>query len=238
MQTTVEGSKLALLTADGASAAVHSLLGSMIQDTSDAFLVPVPQYPLYSSALALYGGTLIPYYLDEASNWGVDVSAVEQIIRSSQAKGLRVRGMVVIHPGNPTGQVLSQYNQVCTYVFKFSALAVLKGAYVERRAAVKRNCHDVPYQSGASIPCLSSSTTNESNVQRKILKLCATMGVPIIADEVRPSSLCSCDVVSIIAPQMQQGTCLLIQTFSHTGVPRQRVGERQNLHLVPQDCFG
>ena len=102
MQTTVEGSKLALLTADGASAAVHSLLGSMIQDTSDAFLVPVPQYPLYSSALALYGGTLIPYYLDEASNWGVDVSAVEQIIRSSQAKGLRVRGMVCLLYTSPS----------------------------------------------------------------------------------------------------------------------------------------
>lgn len=104
-----------MLRADGASASVHYLLQAMIQDSSDAFLVPVPQYPLYSAALSLYGGTLMPYYLDEASGWGVDVDSVEQLIRDSMAKGLRVRGLVVINPGNPTGQVLSQENQVGTF---------------------------------------------------------------------------------------------------------------------------
>lgn len=84
----------------------------MIVDEKDAFLVPVPQYPLYSAALTLYGGTLIPYYLDEASNWGVDVDELAKLIQTGQEQGQRIRGLVVINPGNPTGQVLSLENQV------------------------------------------------------------------------------------------------------------------------------
>eukprot|EP00892_Ulva_mutabilis_P011217 jgi/Ulvmu1/8468/UM043_0048.1 len=97
---------------DGASASVHFLLSSMIQDSSDAFLVPIPQYPLYSAALTLYGGTLIPYYLDEGSGWAIDVDGIDGLIQESQQSGLRVRAIVVINPGNPTGQVLSLENQV------------------------------------------------------------------------------------------------------------------------------
>jgi aspartate/methionine/tyrosine aminotransferase len=39
----------------------------------DAVLVPIPQYPLYSATLALYGGTLLPYYLQEEKGWALDV---------------------------------------------------------------------------------------------------------------------------------------------------------------------
>jgi aspartate/methionine/tyrosine aminotransferase len=110
---------------DGASAGVHFLLSSMIVDEKDAFLVPVPQYPLYSAALALYGGTLIPYYLDESANWGVDVEDLQRLMQSAQERGQRVRGLVVINPGNPTGQVLSLANQVCF----LCCLAGLRGAW-------------------------------------------------------------------------------------------------------------
>lgn len=84
----------------------------MIKDDKDAFLVPVPQYPLYSAALTLYGGTLIPYYLNEDSGWAIDVDGISTLILDSQEQGFRVRGIVVINPGNPTGQVLSLENQV------------------------------------------------------------------------------------------------------------------------------
>ena len=36
-------------------------------------MVPVPQYPLYSATLSLLGAKLVPYYLDEKKNWGVNV---------------------------------------------------------------------------------------------------------------------------------------------------------------------
>lgn len=41
---------------DGASAGVRNVLQTMIRNDADAILVPMPQYPLYSASIALYGG--------------------------------------------------------------------------------------------------------------------------------------------------------------------------------------
>lgn len=32
-------------------------------------MIPIPQYPLYSASIALNGGQVVPYYLDEESGW-------------------------------------------------------------------------------------------------------------------------------------------------------------------------
>ena len=91
---------------------MHAILTTMITDERDAFLVPIPQYPLYSAALTLNGGTMLPYYLDELRGWCINIAEVKSLIERAQSRGLRVRGMVVINPGNPTGQVLDVDNQV------------------------------------------------------------------------------------------------------------------------------
>lgn len=41
---------------DGASVAVRLCLNAMIRDENDGILVPIPQYPLYSASIKLYGG--------------------------------------------------------------------------------------------------------------------------------------------------------------------------------------
>jgi len=73
-------------------------------------LVPVPQYPLYSAAISLFGGSLVPYYLDEEANWGLDLVNTRQSVAAARSKGITVRAMVIINPGNPTGQCLSEAN--------------------------------------------------------------------------------------------------------------------------------
>ena len=74
-------------------------------------LVPIPQYPLYSAGLALFGGTLIPYYLKEENKWGLDVNEIKESVKTARANGSEVRSLVVINPGNPTGNCLSIENQ-------------------------------------------------------------------------------------------------------------------------------
>ena len=96
---------------DGASVGCHYIMKTLIRDSNDAVLVPIPQYPLYSATLALYGGTLVPYYLQEDQNWGLDVEALKQTIDASRAEGKCVRALVVINPGNPTGAALDTSNQ-------------------------------------------------------------------------------------------------------------------------------
>ncbi|KAJ6793832.1 glutamate--glyoxylate aminotransferase 2 [Iris pallida] len=95
---------------DGASKGVMQILNTIIRNEKDGILVPVPQYPLYSAAISLYGGSLVPYYLEEEANWGLDVNNLRHSVAQARSKGITVRAMVIINPGNPTGQCLSEAN--------------------------------------------------------------------------------------------------------------------------------
>uniref|UniRef100_A0A0E0FXV4 Alanine aminotransferase 2 n=1 Tax=Oryza nivara TaxID=4536 RepID=A0A0E0FXV4_ORYNI len=95
---------------DGASKGVMQMLNTIIRNERDGILVPVPQYPLYSAAISLFGGSLVPYYLEEEANWGLDFVNLRQTVASARSKGITVRAMVIINPGNPTGQCLSEGN--------------------------------------------------------------------------------------------------------------------------------
>ncbi|EYU21272.1 hypothetical protein ABFS82_09G128500 [Erythranthe guttata] len=96
---------------DGASPAVHMMMQLLIRSKNDGILCPIPQYPLYSASIALHGGTLVPYYLDEATGWGMEISELKNQLETAKSKGISVRALVVINPGNPTGQVLAENNQ-------------------------------------------------------------------------------------------------------------------------------
>lgn len=54
---------------EGASQGVHLLLASLITSPNDSIMIPIPQYPLYSAAIALNGGHAAPYYLSEEKGW-------------------------------------------------------------------------------------------------------------------------------------------------------------------------
>lgn len=93
---------------NGASEGVRTFLSMLIRDEKDAIMIPIPQYPLYSALITLNGGTLVPYYLDESQNWAIDVDNIKSQINKANSNGLNLRSIVVINPGNPTGQVLTQ----------------------------------------------------------------------------------------------------------------------------------
>ncbi|CAM9412512.1 unnamed protein product [Chrysoparadoxa australica] len=97
---------------NGASEGVRTMMELLVRDPSegymDGILTPIPQYPLYSARLTLGGGALVPYYLVEKDTWGVDISSLKATVQEARNNGISVRAMVVINPGNPTGQVLSE----------------------------------------------------------------------------------------------------------------------------------
>ncbi|ONM51002.1 Pentatricopeptide repeat-containing protein ELI1 chloroplastic, partial [Zea mays] len=65
---------------DGASKGVMQILNTIIRNEMDGILVPVPQYPLYSATISLYGGSLVPYYLEEEANWSLDFVNIRQTV--------------------------------------------------------------------------------------------------------------------------------------------------------------
>jgi len=97
---------------NGASESISHVMQLLIrgEEHNDGILIPIPQYPLYSATLALLGGTMIPYELDEEQNWGFDLGILEASLKKAKENGVAPRAIVVINPGNPTGQVLSESN--------------------------------------------------------------------------------------------------------------------------------
>mmetsp|Transcript_11727 Transcript_11727/g.24713 ORF Transcript_11727/g.24713 Transcript_11727/m.24713 type:complete len:561 (-) Transcript_11727:170-1852(-) len=91
----------------GASEAITMLMTALIKDSSCGVMIPIPQYPLYSATLDLLGGHKVGYYLDEHSNWGMNIAELERSLAEAKQNGINVVGFVLINPGNPTGQVLS-----------------------------------------------------------------------------------------------------------------------------------
>lgn len=95
---------------DGASPAVKTSMSLLIGDKNDGVLIPIPQYPLYSATLTNLRGTAVGYYLREEDRWAVTRESIEEAI-SNFKKGYpegRLKAIVVINPGNPTGNVMKR----------------------------------------------------------------------------------------------------------------------------------
>ena len=93
------------------------MLYAMIRGSTDGIMVPIPQYPLYSASIALYGGTLVPYYLDEKNGWSMNIDELQRSLDAARDKGILCRALVFINPGNPTGQCLSEEVRSCTVLY-------------------------------------------------------------------------------------------------------------------------
>jgi alanine-synthesizing transaminase len=79
---------------------VSELIGMAMQgllDDGDEVLVPAPDYPLWTAAVSLAGGTPRHYLCDEGSGWLPDLADIRAKITP------HTRAIVVINPNNPTG---------------------------------------------------------------------------------------------------------------------------------------
>lgn len=99
-----------IILTDGASKGVQSVLTVLLKNPNDGLMIPIPQYPLYSATLTLYGGQQIGYYLDENNSWQLNEKVLIESIESAKKKGINPVGIAVINPGNPTGAILSEDN--------------------------------------------------------------------------------------------------------------------------------
>ena len=66
-------------------------------NTGDEILVPAPDYPLWTAAVSLSGGTPRHYLCDESNEWLPDLDDIRAKITP------HTKGIVIINPNNPTG---------------------------------------------------------------------------------------------------------------------------------------
>ncbi|KAG0331466.1 hypothetical protein BG000_010900 [Podila horticola] len=77
----------------------------------------IPQYPLYTATLAVLDACPVPYYLNEDKNWGLTAEELQRSYDESIKNGIDTRALVIINPGNPTGQCLTEENMREIIVF-------------------------------------------------------------------------------------------------------------------------
>jgi aspartate/methionine/tyrosine aminotransferase len=99
-----------ILLTDGASKGVQSVFTLLTNKENDGYMIPIPQYPLYSATIDLYGARQINYYLDEENHWQLNEKELERSIAAAKKSGINPVAIAVINPGNPTGAVLSKEN--------------------------------------------------------------------------------------------------------------------------------
>jgi len=115
-----------IILTDGASKGAQAVLLALLKENNDGFMIPIPQYPLYSASLTLLGGQQIGYQLDEQSGWQLSEEILTASIDGAMRKGIHPVCIVVINPGNPTGAVLSHDNIRMIVAFgKRNGLAIL-----------------------------------------------------------------------------------------------------------------
>lgn len=71
-------------------------------------MISIPQYPLYAALIELFQGKSVHYFLKEEQKWSVSMEELERSLHEARLKGVRVRGLVLINPGNPTGTIIGE----------------------------------------------------------------------------------------------------------------------------------
>ena len=86
---------------NGASELIVMATNGLLND-GDELLLPAPDYPLWTAAASLSGGTPVHYLCDESKGWMPDMDDIRRKITP------RTKGIVVINPNNPTGALYSR----------------------------------------------------------------------------------------------------------------------------------
>ena len=86
---------------NGASELIVMATNALL-DTGDELLLPAPDYPLWTAAASLSGGTPVHYLCREDDGWMPDIEDMRSRITP------RTKGIVIINPNNPTGALYSR----------------------------------------------------------------------------------------------------------------------------------
>ncbi len=111
---------------NGVSELITMTTQALLND-GDEVLIPAPDYPLWTAATSLAGGTPVHYICDEEDNWNPSIEDIESKITP------RTKAIVVINPNNPTGAVYSRETlEVIVHVARKHGLLLLADEIYDR----------------------------------------------------------------------------------------------------------
>jgi len=118
---------------NGASAGIDMIFTSMISDENSGIMIPIPQYPIYTALIELKKGVGVGYYLNEKEGWSLSIENLEKTLEDAKAKGIEVKSLVIINPGNPTGGILTKkmVQDICLFCSKHRLVLMADEVYQE-----------------------------------------------------------------------------------------------------------
>jgi len=122
---------------DGASFGLSVSLQTILSSPNDGVMLPIPQYPLYTALLSLNQAQKVPYFLNEKTGWRVTKEDLQRSYDEATKNGINVRALVVINPGNPTGQVLTADEMLTIVEFANKNKLVILGDEVYQKNIYK-----------------------------------------------------------------------------------------------------
>ena len=131
---------------DGASDGAKHVLEMLISGPTDGIMIPIPQYPLYSATIRKCGGVQVDYYPDEERGWVLDRAMLEEAFAGAEGRGVKVKAVVAINPGNPTGAILDEKS-----VDEVIAFAGDHGLAIIADEVYQDNLYGAPFHSFAKV---------------------------------------------------------------------------------------
>ena len=139
---------------NGGSESISQLYSVLNQCTgNDGFMLPIPQYPQYYARIAMEGCHVVGYLLDEQNDWQIDFEHLEKQYNEATAKGINIRAITIINPGNPTGGVFTEetLQKIIQFSFERRILIVADEVYqsniydkTKSFCSMKRALYDMP----------------------------------------------------------------------------------------------
>jgi len=83
----------------------YSFVFRLLCNPGDELLVPKPSYPLFEFLADLQDVKLVPYPLIYDHGWQMDLPSLEKVVKK------QTRGVIVVHPNNPTGSYVHPQEQ-------------------------------------------------------------------------------------------------------------------------------
>jgi aspartate/methionine/tyrosine aminotransferase len=81
---------------DGASKGVQAVITALMKKPTDGFMIPIPQYPLYSATITLYGASIVGYFLDEINTWQLNEKILTESYSNAKSRGIDPVAMVLL----------------------------------------------------------------------------------------------------------------------------------------------
>ncbi|XP_058439435.1 1-aminocyclopropane-1-carboxylate synthase-like protein 1 isoform X2 [Marmota monax] len=95
-------------------ASIFSALATVLCEVGEAFLIPTPYYGAITQHIYLYGNVRLAYvYLDsevtgqDTRPFQLTVEKLETALQGAESEGVKVKGLILINPQNPLGDIYS-----------------------------------------------------------------------------------------------------------------------------------